>query len=165
MTGNLIVSLSFLVLSALCIVGSILVLARVKYNPGAGTEINIPFIGTVKTDFPAIGGLFIGAVFAWFAYDLSLPNKVELVNFAGKVHIDPDVLRDVPAVVVGVTTSRWNLTETPDRDNGTMEIIIPVPNNWDNYTAYAFAHGVPSVRPVVEGLRLDDAKFELDLKK
>ncbi|MBO3760805.1 hypothetical protein [Ciceribacter sp. L1K22] len=164
MTGNLIVSLSFVVLAALCILGSIFVLSRVKYNPGAGTEINIPFLGTMKTDVPAIGGLLVGIVFAGFAYDLQRPNKIEFVNFTGKVHIDPEVLRDVPAVVVGVTTSRWNLTETP-RDNGTMEITIPVPNNWDNYTAYAFAHGVPSVRPAVEGLRLDAASFELDLKR
>lgn len=163
MHTNALVALSFLVLAAFCILGSIFVFSRIKYNPDSSTEIDIPIIGKVKTDYPAIAVIFLGTVFAWFGYDLSRPDKVEVVNFKGKVVVDPEVLSDVETVVFGVTTNRWNRTETP-RD-GTLEFTIPVPANWDNYTAYAFAHGVTSVRPAVEGLRLDEANFELDLKK
>ncbi|CDZ73445.1 Hypothetical protein NGAL_HAMBI2610_50770 [Neorhizobium galegae bv. orientalis] len=165
MSDNLIISLSFVFLSALCIVGGILVISRIKYNPGAGTEIDIPLLGKIKTDYPAIAVIFLGAVFAYFSYQLSAPSKVELVNFEGKINIDRTALNEISAVVVGVTTSPWTQTGTPDRLNGTMEITIPVPANWGNYTAYAFAHGLGTVRPAVIGLRRDQTSFKLDLQK
>ncbi|MCJ7993311.1 hypothetical protein J5N58_01700 [Rhizobium cremeum] len=165
MSNNLIISLSFVLLAALCIIGGVTVIARIKYNPSAGTEIEIPLIGKIRTDYPALGVIFLGVVFAFFAYDLSRVDKIEMVHFDGKISIDPRALNDISAVVVGVTTSPWTQTGTPDRSSGTMEITIPVPSNWNNYTAYAFAHGLGTVRPAVIGLRRDQRNFKLDLER
>jgi hypothetical protein len=165
MAGNLTITLCFMLLSAICLLGGILVISKIKYNPTAATEIDIPLLGRIKTDYPALAIIFLGIVFAFFAYQIWLPNKVGLMKFEGKITVDPAALNDISAVVVGVTTSPWTQTATPDRSSGTIEIEIPVPADWGNYTAYAFAHGAGTVRPAVIGLRRDHPTFELDLQK
>lgn len=163
MSDNLVIALSFILLAAICLVGGFLTLARLKTVAGGPTEIEIPILGKVKTDYPIIAMMFFGVVFGFFAYNLWLPNRVDQVDFAGRVVIDREALKDVSSVVVGVTTSPWTMTATPLAD-GTMSLTIPVPANWGNYTAYAFAHGRGGVRPAVIGLRREEPKFELDLK-
>lgn len=165
MSDNLVVTLSFIILSGICILGGIYVISKIKYNPDAAIEIEIPLIGKIRTDYPALAMIFIGIVFSFFAYQLWLPHKVQLTNFAGKITIDQTALNDISAVVIGVTTSPWTQTATPDRSNGTIDIEIPVPADWGNYTAYAFAHGRGSVMPAVVGLRRDTPSFTLDLRK
>ena len=49
------------------------------------TEIDIPFIGKVTTNVPAIGLCFVGLGFGWFGYELVQKRGPTFVNFEGEV--------------------------------------------------------------------------------
>lgn len=160
-----ILSLCFIILCAALVASSVYILANVKYKPGAATRIKIPVFGEIETDIPAICFLFFAALCGYFAHDLAKQSKFSTVDFRGKIKVEEAALADISAIVVGITTSPWTMTGTPDRERGILELTFPVPDNWSNYTAYAFAHGHSSVRPSVIGLKRDQKDFELDLRQ
>jgi hypothetical protein len=165
MPAYLILSLSFILLCAGLIASSVYILINVKYKPGVATKIKIPIIGEIETDVPAICFLLFSALCGYFAHDLGRESKNSTIDFKGKIKVEESALADISAIVVGITTSPWTMTGTPDRDQGILELTFPVPDNWNNYTAYAFAHGHSNVRPSVIGLKRDQKDFQLDLRQ
>jgi hypothetical protein len=125
------------------------------------TEINIPFLGKVKTNAPAIALCFIGLGPLYLAYSQMSHRNPTLVKFEGEVTIDQDSIKGMNAVTVGVTSGLWSETDTPNATSPKLNVAISVPNSWPSYTAYAFALGGPQTRPAIIGTSLDDHKFKL----
>lgn len=123
------------------------------------TEIDIPIFGKLKTNAPAIALCFVGLIPVLFASNAMKSRSPNLVRFSGDVVIDPD-LTDISSVTVGITSSLWSSTSTPDRATP-FKVDIAVPDSWPTYTAYAFAMGATKTRPIIIGTDRNDPKFRL----
>jgi len=123
------------------------------------TEVEIPFIGKVRTTAPAIALCFIGLAPLWFGYNLVSHRDPTLVKFEGEVSIDPASAQGINAITVGITSGLWSQTETPT--DQTLKVAISVPDSWPSYSAYAFALGGPQTRPSIIGTSLEERKFKL----
>jgi hypothetical protein len=125
------------------------------------TQIELPLLGKVKTNAPAIALCFIGLAPLYLAYHQMKDRNPTLVKFEGEVAIDPASIAGINAITVGVTSSLWSQTETPNGASPRMNVAISVPDSWQSYTAYAFALGGPQTRPAIIGTSLTDPKFKL----
>jgi hypothetical protein len=136
---------------------------KVYYNPADNsvmTEVDVPVIGKVKTNAPAIALCFIGLVPVLFASNTMKNRAPKLVKFQGEVIIDPAVASEINTITVGITSGLWSDTSTPS--GGTpVSIGISVPDSWPSYSAYAFAFGGAKTRPAIIGTNLGDPKFKL----
>ena len=137
---------------------------KVYYDPKAKsvtTEVNLPLIGKLKTNFPAAVLCFIGLLPVYLAQAEMTGRNPKLVPFEGEVAIDPNSITGINAITVGVTSGLWSTTETPNATLPSMNVVISVPDTWPSYTAYAFALGAPQTRPAIIGTSLEDRKFKL----
>jgi hypothetical protein len=134
-----------------------------KGNPIA-TEIEIPLLGKVKTNLPAVAIAVLGVVVVGIASDLMKSRAPKLVTFKGEVRIDRTSVAEIPDVIVGVTSGSWFQPATPDARELKADVVIPVPNSWTSYTAYAFALGGGKFRPRMIGTSLEKPEFKLELK-
>lgn len=126
------------------------------------TEIDIPILGKLKSNAPAIALCFVGLVPVVLAYSVMRNRGPKLVTFSGEVAIDKNSLADMNAIMVGVTSGMWSTTSTPpDPTTSTLAISISVPDSWPSYTAYGFALGGPKTRPAIVGTNLAEPKFKL----
>lgn len=165
MSGGTLISLCFLALAAFCIVTAVIALVTAKYDTqGNITEWNSP-VGKVKSSSLPFLILLVGLSFGFFGFQLQPPAQVDTVEFDASVVVDPELINEVHSVVVGITTSPWSQTSTPDSSNGEIKVKIPVPAGWQSYIGYAFAHGSAQTRPTVRGLSKDNPKFEIRLAK
>jgi hypothetical protein len=111
------------------------------------TEIDIPFLGRLKSNAPAIALCFVGLVPVVLAYNVMRNRAPKLETFSGEVTVDKDSLTNMNAVMVGLTSGLWSTTSSPPDDAAsTLVISIAVPDSWPSYAAYAFALG--DQRPV-----------------
>ena len=165
MHDRLIVSLFLLAISAiLALTGTWAVIKPARGKGGGQITLNIPVIGTLTTNYLAMGVTFLSLLLGYFAFSLWKDEPQDLIQVAGTVTVDPAVLTGVDAVVIGVTANPSNQIISPG--NGKLSLVIPVrssPNGY-SYTAYAFAYGGGRVRPAIVGVNLDDPKFALELK-
>jgi uncharacterized membrane protein len=150
---------------AIVVVGAYLTFhQKVYYNPAdqsVMTEVEIPIVGKLKTNLPAIVLCFIGLLPIYFGYNEMKDRNPTLVKFEGEISIDPNSIAGINAVTVGVTSGLWSETTTPNAAAPSMNIAISVPNSWPTYTAYAFALGGPQTRPAIIGTSLENRKFKL----
>lgn len=134
---------------------------KLYYNPidnSVATEVEIPLLGKIKTNAPAIALCFVGLLPVVLAANAMKNRSPSLVRFSGDVQIDPAVT-DVNMVTVGITSSLWSNNTSP---NGTsLKVNIDVPDSWPSYSAYAFAFGGTKTRPVIIGADRNDPKFQL----
>lgn len=134
-------------------------------NTGATvTEIDIPFLGKLKTTTPAIALCFVAAAFGYFAYDLMKKRGPELISFNGEIHVDQGNTPAIDVVMVGITSGSWILPTTPNGSNLSVPIKIAVPNSWPSYQAFAFAVGNAKSRPDMIGASLENPTFKLSIK-
>jgi hypothetical protein len=164
MSDRLIVSMFLLVISTiLALTGSWAVVRPGRGRNNGQISINFPVIGTITTNYLAMGVAFLSLLLAWFVFSLWKDQPTDTIDVAGIVTVDPAALSSIDAVVIGVTASPFAQTVTPSAD-GKLRLLIPVPKNWNSYTAYAFTYGGGRVRPAIVGVNLNDPKFQLDLK-
>jgi hypothetical protein len=163
------ISAVLLILGGLAVigVGSYLTLhQKAYYDPKnkAVTQIEIPFFGKLKTNYPAVVFCFAGLMILWLGYSEIHYRDTPLVNFEGEVAIDPDSVKGINAIMVGITSGLWSQTSTPDTSAPNIKVAISVPNSWPSYTAYAFALGGPQTRPAIIGTSLGNPKFKLSIQ-
>jgi hypothetical protein len=125
------------------------------------TQVEIPFIGKVRTTAPSIALCFIGLVPLWLGYNLIEHRDPALAKFEGEITIDPSSLADMNSITVGVTSPLWSQTETTNHADQNLKVAISVPDNWRGYTAYAFTMDARQTRPAVIGTSLENPKFKL----
>jgi hypothetical protein len=164
----------FILALVLCAIGSAAVLVaaifafrqKVYYDPNENqiTEIEVPILGKLKTNTPAIALCFLGVVLGYLAYDLMKGRGPKLVKFQGEIAIDQSSVSGIDAVMVGVTSGSWLNTATPNGPNSSFPVEITVPNSWPSYSAYAFALGESRTRPAMIGANLEDHKFKLSIR-
>ena len=68
------------------------------------TEMEIPFIGKLKTNVPALALCVVGLVFGWLGDNLLQKRGPTLVNFEGEVALADNNVSDTHGVVVGITS-------------------------------------------------------------
>lgn len=130
-------------------------------DENAITVIEVPFLGKLKANFPAIVFCFIGLGFGLLGYKVWENRGPTYVSFDGEVEVDGINIRDIQGVFVGVTSDPWSVTRTVR--SSPVNVKIKVPDSWHSYTAYAFAFGRRPMRPDMIGLNLDNPKFKLRL--
>ena len=159
MSDRLVISLFLLAISAILTITCSWAVFRPNAN-GGQIDINIPLVGSIKTNYLAMGMAFLAIVLGYFVYTMwrDQPDNIDLV---GTVTIDQASLPDIDAVLIGVTSNPWSQTVLPE---GKLNLKIPVPKSWNSYTAYAFVYGRSNLRPDIVGVRLEDPKFALELK-
>jgi hypothetical protein len=138
---------------------------KLYYNPtdnSVATEIDIPILGKLKTNVPALVLCFIGLVPIVLAYNEMQGREQALVKFRGKVAIDPSIVAGIKSITVGATSGQWTQSATPNAANPTVDVSIPVPDSWKTYTFYAFAYGGSQTRIAVVG-GSDDRTFDLSI--
>jgi hypothetical protein len=116
---------------------------KVYFNPADNsviTEIEIPLIGKVKTNIPAIALCFIGLFPVYLGYKEMSNRAPTLVPFQGEVTLDGARAADVNAITVGITSSAWSTLATPS-GHLSIPVTINVPDTWQSYSAYAFTFG------------------------
>ncbi|MFO1104141.1 MAG: hypothetical protein U1E20_14700 [Methylocystis sp.] len=166
MSEDLIGALVLFALGAVAIVvGGVYLFTQKVYldtNKGTVTEIDVPLLGKLKTNSPAIGMCFLGLVLGYFGYDLIGKRGPMLVNFDGEVTLDDYSIGETPvAIVVGVTSGSLLVTRTIPPSP--VKVVIPAPNSWQSYTAYAFALGGAKTKPAIIGANLSNPQFKLRL--
>ena len=137
---------------------------KVYYDPKSNSvmsEIDIPILGKLKTNVPAIVICLMGLIPVYFAQSEMKSRIPTLVPFNGEVAIDPHSIGGIHALTVGVTSGQWSQTTTPDTSAPSMNLTISVPDSWPTYTAYAFALGATQTRPAIIGTSLNNPKFKL----
>ncbi|MGO9770320.1 MAG: hypothetical protein ACLPSW_12340 [Roseiarcus sp.] len=167
MSEDLVVALALLALGVVAtLIGGIYAFQqKIYFDPrdnSVTTEISVPFFGKLKTNAPAIGLCFLGAVSGYLAYDLMRKRGPTYVNFEGEVTLDSSV--KIPAIIVGLTSGTWVHTETLDGSTSVVNVAIPVPNSWQSYSAYAFALGGPKTKPAIIGASLERPRFKLRIE-
>ncbi len=130
-----------------------------KEDNSVATEIEIPILGKLKTNAPAIALCFVGLTPVYFASSAMKSRTPNLVKFSGDVVIDP-AITDISTITVGITSSLWSDTSTPDI-SAPMKVNIAVPDSWPTYSAYAFAMGGTKSKPAIIGTNPNDPKFKL----
>jgi hypothetical protein len=125
------------------------------------TQVDIPFIGKVKTTVPSIALCVVGLGPLILGYNLVAHRDPTMVKFEGEVAIDPNSAQGINAITIGITSGSWSQTETPNSGEHALNVAISVPDSWPSYTAYAFALGGPQTRPAIIGTSLGDRKFKL----
>jgi len=128
------------------------------------TEIDVPFLGKLKTTTPAIGLCFVAALFGYFAYDLMKKRGPELISFDGEIHVEQGNTPSIDVVMVGITSGAWIQSRTPNGSSLNLPVKISVPNSWTSYQAFAFAVGGAKSRPDIIGASLDNPTFKLSIK-
>ena len=76
---------------------------KLYYNPtdnSVATEIDIPILGKLKTNVPALVLCFIGLVPIVLAYNEMQGREQALVKFRGKVAIDPSIVAGIKSITV-----------------------------------------------------------------
>jgi hypothetical protein len=139
---------------------------KIYYNPADNsvvTQIDVPVLGKIKTNAPAIALCFIGLVPVLFAYNVMKGRNPNLVKFHGEVVIDPSISSEINTVTVGITSGLWSETSTPNSATP-VNVSISVPDTWPSYSAYAFAFGGAKTRPAIIGTNLGDPQFKLWIK-
>jgi uncharacterized membrane protein len=126
------------------------------------TEVDIPFLGKVKTNIPAIALCFIGLVPVYFGYKEMTGRDPQTVTFTGQLIVDSALASQVRNVSVGITSSSWSQLATPSGPVP-VSVQISVPANWQSYTAYAFPLEGANTRPIFVGTSLGNPKFELKI--
>lgn len=135
---------------------------KIYYDPADNsvvTEIDVPVLGKIKSNVPYIVLCFVGLVPVILAANAMKSRNPNLVKFQGEVQIDPSVT-DINTITVGITSSLWSDTSTPDAGTP-VSVGISVPDSWPSYSAYAFAFGGTKTRPAIIGANLKDPKFKL----
>jgi hypothetical protein len=103
---------------------------KLYYNPtdnSVATEIDIPILGKLKTNVPALVLCFIGLVPIVLAYNEMQGREQALVKFRGKVAIDPSIVAGIKSITVGATSGQWTQSATPNSANPTVDVSIPYP--------------------------------------
>lgn len=165
-------SLDFIFALVLVAVGLVVVLIgaylvfhqKAYYDPESKTitSFEIPFFGKLKTNAPALVVCVGGLAIVYLGYSEMTHRNAELVEFNGVVTIDPNSLKEINAITVGVTSGLWTPTTTPTDTK--MDVSISVPNSWPSYTAFAFALGGARTRPVIIGTSLGKPQFKLSIQ-
>jgi hypothetical protein len=126
------------------------------------TAIEVPWLGKFRTNVPALALAIGGLVVIGFGWNEMMHRSAKLVEFKGEVTIDPDSLKGINAITVGVTSGLWTPTSTPM--DAKMDVSISVPNSWPSYTAFAFALGGARTRPAIIGTSLGNPQFKLSIQ-
>jgi len=145
MTEDFIFALFLLCIGVLIIgVGAYLTYHQKVYvNPADNsvqTEVDIPLIGKLKTNIPALALCFVGLAPIYFGYNEMSHRAPNLVPFQGEITLDDASVADVDAITVGITSSAWSTLATPSGQLS-IPVTIKVPDTWQSYTAYAFTFG------------------------
>jgi hypothetical protein len=140
---------------------------KLYYNPvddSVMTEIDIPILGKLKTNVPALVLCFIGLIPMVFAAQYQTQGRdPATVKYHGKVAIDPSIAAGIQSLTVAAATAQW--TGTPNAANHTMDVVLDVPEKGIiAYTFYAVAYGGSQPRLAVIGKDAgDDHTFELSI--
>jgi hypothetical protein len=169
MSDELVVALALCGLAAAAILVAAIFAFRQKVyvdsSTGQVTEVEVPGLGKFVTNTPAIGLCGLGVILGYFAYDVMKGRSAKLVKFQGEISLDRDLMSNIDAVTVGVTSGSWSHTTTPNGSTPLIRVEIPVPDSWPSYAAYAFAIGSTKTRPVLVGARLENPKFTMSIRK
>jgi hypothetical protein len=168
MSEDLVVAILLCALSFLAIIVAAVFAFKQKvyFDPQtqAVTDIEVPGLGKLKTNTPAIALCFLGVVLGYFAYDGMKGRQAKLVQFQGEVMLDQSLLAETNAIAIGMTSGAWSYTATPNGADVMIPVTISVPNSWPSYMAYAFLLDRAGARPAIIGARLEDAKFRLRMR-
>ena len=129
---------------------------------GNVTSIEIPIFGKMQTNAPAIVMVFLGSAVV-ILVTMNWDREPDYLNVNGKIFLDEEAIDRVTSVVVGVSNSSWQRTLTQNQDGLEIPFTLKVPDDWDTYTGYAFAHGDSGLRPAVIGV-VPSKEFNLTLR-
>jgi hypothetical protein len=73
-------------------------------------EIEVPFLGKIKTNTPAIALCFLGLIPGYFAYETMTERAQKFVELKGEIVMDPADIEGIDFVIVGVTSNLWSHT-------------------------------------------------------
>jgi hypothetical protein len=104
------------------------------------TEIDLPIVGKLKTNIPALALCFIGLLPISLGYREMTNRAPKLVPFKGEITLDGPSAANVDAITVGITSSAWSTLATPS-GSLLIPVTINVPDSWQSYSAYAFTFG------------------------
>lgn len=116
---------------------------KVYFNPADNsvlTEVDLPLVGKLKTNIPALALCFIGLLPVYFGYNEMISRAPKLVPFTGEITLDGASATSINAITVGITSSAWSTLATPS-GNLSIPVTIKVPDSWQSYSAYAFTFG------------------------
>lgn len=116
---------------------------KVYYDPvdkSVVTEIELPMLGKLKTNIPALALCFFGLIPVYLGYDEMTNRAPTLVPFRGEITLNRADAASVDAISVGITSSAWSTLATP-AGQVSIPVTIKVPNTWQSYSAYAFTLG------------------------
>lgn len=116
---------------------------KVYFNPADNsvvTEVELPMLGKLKTNIPALALCFVGLLPIVLGYNQMKNRAPTLVPFKGEVTLDGANAASVSAITVGITSSAWSTLATPS-GQVSIPVTIKVPDTWQSYSAYAFTFG------------------------
>lgn len=159
--GLISISIGLLAIAAVLAAGSIWLLLKQKViydQQRQRIDIDVPFVGKLKTNSPAIAVAFISLFPSYAVFKLWDPPP--LVKVHGTIVVPKSMAE---TVTVGVTSPVWTTPGTPNQ-TGELQVDIPVPESWPSYSAYAYVlNGSESVRPAFAGVDWHKHTFELEL--
>jgi hypothetical protein len=149
-------------------VGAYLILhQKVYYDPNNPnlTHVEIPIIGKLWTNVPAMALCFLG-LYPIFLSSGQMQNRPPaMITFNGQVTLDKEIVPG-STVIIGLTDSSWSEPRTYSGDGDPIHVDLNVPATWAAYTAYAYAIGGPDVvLPDRQGANKEERTFSLNIQK
>jgi hypothetical protein len=137
MDPRFVLSLGSMIIGLILGLGSLYILLKQKPVVDASgnvTEVDIPWFGKVKTNYPSVGALLIGAALVWFPlYKWPAPTAIGRIPVSGKVTLAGNTSYN--GIMVGIVPG--NLA--PIRDDGSYS--IEVLEGEHTYTGVAYYAG------------------------
>ena len=140
----------------LLVVGGLFLLATQKFvtSPEGITSIKIPLFGRLKTNYPSLVAMFLGASLLVYVVHAVPPPSPSMAHVTGKI-TSPLGTRQL-IVMIAPTTQK-----TFTNSNGTFEMDVPA--DVKSYTGIAYDYKDPMVSDSVE-IADGHGKFDVDTK-
>ena len=109
---------------------------KVYFNPtdhSVVTEVDVPLLGKLKTNIPALALCFFGLLPVYFGYNGMANRAPKLVPFTGVVTLDGPNATTINAITIGITSSAWSTLATPSGQL-TIPVTIKVLDTWQSYS-------------------------------
>jgi hypothetical protein len=117
---------------------------------GNVTEIQLPIFGKLKTNYPSLVALFMGAFLVWFPLNhFPAPTAVSKIPVTGKVTVQGKV--PASGVMIGIVPGNVTLL----RDDGSYD--LDVLEGEHTYTGFAYYLGDPK-EVYLGGVSVDQGK-------
>lgn len=152
MSDRILIAVCLVIVAAILVSAAAWILSRQKLlydkdTKNIETEIDIPFIGKLKSNAPAIAFAFVALVPLYYAYHLAAPDR--LAEFGGTIEA-PLEFSDM--VTVSITSGSWTDVARPSEEREGYKVAnikLKAPDDWPTYNAFAFVPNSGQHRPSI----------------